>query len=81
MGTHGVLPFLDPADENIKRGIVHLLDTQMEVKGQGASWPEKRYTGTGFPGFFYLGYTLYRHYFPMIPLGRWAKLVRGDANN
>jgi squalene-hopene/tetraprenyl-beta-curcumene cyclase len=67
-GLMGLLPFLEPADDNIKRGIVHLLDTQ-------------RYTGTGFPGLFYLGYTLYRHYFPMMALGRWAKLVRGDANN
>ena len=51
---------------------MQLLDTQMEVKGQGASWPKKRYTGTGFPGFFYLGYTLNRHYFPMVALGRWV---------
>jgi squalene-hopene/tetraprenyl-beta-curcumene cyclase len=36
-GLMGLLPFLEPADDNIKRGIVHLLDTQMEVKGQGAS--------------------------------------------
>jgi squalene-hopene/tetraprenyl-beta-curcumene cyclase len=80
-GLMGLLPFLDPADDNIKGGIVQLLDTQMEVKGQGAGWPKKRYTGTGFPGFFYLRYTLNRHYFPMMALVRWVKSVGRDANN
>ena len=79
-GLMGLLPFLDPGDDSIESAVVHLLDTQTEVKGQGASWPETRYTGTGFPGFFYLGYTLYRHYFPMMALGRWARSVRADVH-
>lgn len=71
-GLVGLLSFLEPSEDSVKRAVAHLLDTQTVVRGQGASWPENRYTGTGFTGFFYLGYTLYRHYFPMIALGRWA---------
>lgn len=39
----------------------------------GASWDEPQYTGTGFPNHFYLRYHLYRHYFPLMALGRYLK--------
>lgn len=57
-------------DRHILRGIEHLVNTQTDIQGEGRSWPEKLYTGTGFPKFFYIGYTLYRHYFPMMAMGR-----------
>ena len=34
------------------------------------SWDEPYYTGTGFPGDFYLNYHLYRQVFPVMALGR-----------
>jgi squalene-hopene/tetraprenyl-beta-curcumene cyclase len=34
------------------------------------SWDEPWFTGTGFPGDFYLNYHLYRHVFPLSALGR-----------
>jgi squalene-hopene/tetraprenyl-beta-curcumene cyclase len=37
---------------------------------RGATWRERQFTGTGFPNHFYLRYHLYRHYFPMMALGR-----------
>ena len=41
------------------------------------SWREGWFTGTGFPKVFYLRYHLYRHYFPVMALARYARLRRG----
>lgn len=51
----------DPA---VRRGIRHLVTTQQPFGG----WNEDAHTGTGFPGVFYLKYTMYRHYFPLLAL-------------
>ena len=72
----GLLTQLGPGDDGVKQGVAHLIRSQTEYKGEGASWPEKQYTATGFPEHFYLSYTLYRHYFPMMALGRYMKKVR-----
>jgi squalene-hopene/tetraprenyl-beta-curcumene cyclase len=53
----------------VARGIQYLLDTQ-EIDG---SWDEPLYTGTGFPRVFYLRYHYYRHYFPLMALGMYAR--------
>lgn len=37
------------------------------------TWSTEKYTGTGFPNHFYLGYTLYSHYFPMMALGGYLR--------
>lgn len=37
------------------------------------SWCETEFTGTGFPKVFYLRYHLYRLYFPLMALGRFAR--------
>lgn len=58
------------AQESIKKGINYLLTTQND-KG---TWEEKEFTGTGFPRHFYINYHLYRHYFPLIALGKYTKL-------
>jgi squalene cyclase len=42
------------------------------------TWPGGAYTGTGFPNHFYLGYTLYSHYFPMMALGRFVQAKRDE---
>jgi squalene-hopene/tetraprenyl-beta-curcumene cyclase len=39
----------------------------------GRTWRERQFTGTGFPEHFYLRYHLYRHYFPMMALGRFVE--------
>lgn len=72
-GLMGLLAHLIPSDESIRKGIGHLISTQTTRRGGGASWPETKYTGTGFPGFFYIGYELYAHYFPLVALGRFAQ--------
>jgi squalene-hopene/tetraprenyl-beta-curcumene cyclase len=35
------------------------------------TWDEPEYTGTGFPGYFYINYHLYRLVFPVTALGRY----------
>ncbi|BAQ64894.1 squalene--hopene cyclase [Geminocystis sp. NIES-3709] len=59
------------AEDNIKKGIRYLLTNQND---QG-TWEEKQFTGTGFPGHFYINYHLYRHYFPLIALGKYEKFL------
>lgn len=66
----GLLTRRFPIDGATNRGVAYLVDSQTDTTGDGASWPETKYTGTGFPNHFYLGYTLYRHYFPMMALIR-----------
>jgi hypothetical protein len=61
-----------------RRGLDFLRERQ-----QGGTWPEPEYTGTGFPGDFYLNYGMYRHLFPTMALGMAGGLeqiagVRGD---
>jgi len=71
-----LLTHVSPTDAAIKMGIAHLVASQTDIAGEGASWRETLYTGTGFPGYFYIGYTLYRHYFPMMALGRYLEAMR-----
>jgi squalene-hopene/tetraprenyl-beta-curcumene cyclase len=52
--------------EAARRGIEFLVNTQRE----DGSWDEPWYTGTGFPGAFYINYHLYRLIFPVSALGR-----------
>ena len=54
----------------IERGINHLINTQQP----DGTWQEENFTGTGFPGHFYLKYHLYAQYFPLIALGRYQSL-------
>jgi squalene-hopene/tetraprenyl-beta-curcumene cyclase len=59
-----------------ERGVRWLAATQ---RADG-SWDEPQYTGTGFPGDFYINYHLYRLAFPLSALGRYvAVLTRGDS--
>jgi squalene-hopene/tetraprenyl-beta-curcumene cyclase len=53
-----------PGDEPVRRAVDHLLGTQRI----GGNWDETEHTGTGFPRIFYLVYTMYRDYFPLLAL-------------
>lgn len=75
----GLLAYSSPSDDAIERGVAYLLSSQTDIVGEGASWPERLYTGTGFPGYFYIGYRYYRHYFPMMALGRYIEAVQGGS--
>ena len=49
-----------------RRAVRWLVETQLPDGG----WDEPYFTGTGFPGDFYLNYHLYRDVFPVMALGR-----------
>lgn len=57
-----------------ERGVQYLVESQNE----NGSWDEPWFTGTGFPGDFYINYHLYRLVFPLMALGRYVR--RGDSN-
>ena len=56
--------------ESLERGVGYLLETQ---RADG-TWDEAYFTGTGFPGHFYLKYHLYQQYFPLLALSRYSKI-------
>jgi squalene-hopene/tetraprenyl-beta-curcumene cyclase len=58
--------------EPVRRGIGFLIDTQRP----DGTWDEEPFTGTGFPGDFYINYHLYRHTFPLTALGRYCRDCR-----
>ncbi|HEX3696523.1 MAG TPA: squalene--hopene cyclase [Polyangia bacterium] len=53
----------------VVRGVQWLLDAQTS----DGTWPQANWTGTGFPKVFYLNYHYYRHYFPLMALGQYAR--------
>src|SRR5438093_7894233 len=53
--------------EAARRGVAWLAETQTPE----GTWDEPWYTGTGFPGEFYINYHLYRLTFPISALGRY----------
>jgi squalene-hopene/tetraprenyl-beta-curcumene cyclase len=70
--TAWALLALDAAGERseaMARGVAWLVDHQRDDGG----WDEPQYTGTGFPGDFYINYELYRLVFPVMALGRWVR--------
>jgi squalene-hopene/tetraprenyl-beta-curcumene cyclase len=52
---------------SIERGVRWLAKTQRP----DGTWDEPQFTGTGFPGDFYINYHLYRLVFPISALGRY----------
>ena len=59
----------------VQRGIGWLGTNQRADGG----WDEPQYTGTGFPGDFYINYHLYRQVFPLSALGRYLAARRDRA--
>lgn len=59
----------------VDRGIAWLVDHQ---RADG-TWDEPHFTGTGFPGDFYINYHLYRLVFPLSALGRYLGPHRDGA--
>jgi squalene-hopene/tetraprenyl-beta-curcumene cyclase len=59
------------AKQTIVRGVNYLVSIQQP----DGTWNEDDFTGTGFPGHFYLKYHLYQQYFPLLALGRYQVLL------
>jgi squalene-hopene/tetraprenyl-beta-curcumene cyclase len=67
--TAWALLALDAAGERglaMRRGLRFLVQTQRP----DGTWDEPWFTGTGFPGDFYINYHLYRLIFPVMAMGR-----------
>jgi squalene-hopene/tetraprenyl-beta-curcumene cyclase len=52
----------------VERGVAWLVATQRD----DGTWDEPQFTGTGFPGDFFINYHLYRLVFPVTALGRYV---------
>ena len=79
-GAMALLAHLPCSDDAVKRSIGYLVASQTKTRGEGATWHEKEYTGTGFPNFFFLGYAYYSHYFPMMALGRYERKMEREVS-
>ncbi len=70
----GLMAAGDYESDSVKQGIEYLLSKQ----NADGSWPEAEFTGTGFPGHFYINYHQYRNQFPLTALGRYgATILKG----
>jgi squalene-hopene/tetraprenyl-beta-curcumene cyclase len=72
-GLIGLLAGAQADDPAIQKAVAYLVHQQNE----DGSWSEADFTGTGFPGVFYLKYHLYRNSFPLYALARFRNQVQG----
>ena len=68
----GLLAGGDAQSESIRNGVQYLIRQQ----NQKGSWWEPEFTGTGFPGHFYIKYHMYQHFFPLMALSRYRLAIR-----
>ncbi len=73
----------DNRSDSVAKGVRWLIERQQ----QDGSWTElvpgrngeSYYTGTGFPQVFYLGYHLYKQYFPLLALSTYQRSMEREA--
>ena len=70
----GLCALGDPNRPSLRRGADYLIRTQ----NADGSWTEHETTGTGFPKVFYLKYDMYRNSWPLLALGTYRDLRRGN---
>jgi squalene-hopene/tetraprenyl-beta-curcumene cyclase len=79
----GLLAAGDTRSDSVAKGVRWLIERQHE----DGSWDElvpgrngeSYYTGTGFPRVFYLGYHLYKQYFPLLALTTYRRAMMKEA--
>ncbi len=79
----GLLAANDTRSDSVAKGIRWLTERQHEDGSWAELMPgrngESYYTGTGFPRVFYLGYHLYKQYFPLLALTTYEKALEREA--
>ena len=80
----GLLAAGDTRSDSVAKGIRWLIERQHEDGSWDELMPgrngESYYTGTGFPRVFYLGYHLYKQYFPLLALTTYTRAMEREAN-
>jgi len=71
-GLIGLLAGADQNDPAIGKAASYLVQQQ----NSDGSWSEDDFTGTGFPGVFYLKYHLYKNSFPVYALARYRNQAK-----
>jgi squalene-hopene/tetraprenyl-beta-curcumene cyclase len=71
-GLIGLLASAGTEDPAVAKAVNYLVHRQQA----DGSWSEPEFTGTGFPGVFYLKYHLYRNSFPVYALARYSNQSR-----
>jgi squalene-hopene/tetraprenyl-beta-curcumene cyclase len=71
-GLIGLLAGTDLNDPAVGRAAAYLIGHQ----NANGSWSEDEFTGTGFPGVFYLKYHLYKNSFPVYALARYLNQAK-----
>ena len=74
-GLIGLMAGADLNDQAVAKAAAYLVG-QQHANG---SWSEEDFTGTGFPGVFYLKYHLYKNSFPVYALARYRNQARRAA--
>jgi squalene-hopene/tetraprenyl-beta-curcumene cyclase len=81
----GLLAAGDDRSDSLAKGVRWLLTRQQE----DGSWDESMgegmlrqgiITGTGFPRVFYLAYTMYRQYFPLMALTAYSRTMERNSS-
>jgi squalene-hopene/tetraprenyl-beta-curcumene cyclase len=78
----GLLAAGDTRSDSVAKGVRWLIDHQ-EIDGRWLELAQGRdgesvYTGTGFPRVFYLGYHMYRDYFPLLALTTYKRAMEQE---
>ncbi len=68
----GLLAGDEEKSPEVSKGIQYLLRNQ----NPDGSWDETQFTGTGFPGHFFIRYHNYRNCFPLMALGQYMMKLR-----
>lgn len=71
-GLIGLLASAGTEEPAVAKAVQYLVHRQQA----DGSWSEPEFTGTGFPGVFYLKYHLYRNSFPVYALARYSNQLR-----
>ncbi|MFQ5482471.1 MAG: prenyltransferase/squalene oxidase repeat-containing protein, partial [Nitrospinaceae bacterium] len=67
----GLVEAGEAASAAARRGLEYLIGQQRP----DGSWYEDYFTGTGFPGHFYIRYHMYRQFFPLMALARFRNAL------